>query len=150
MALTYQAIHYRDLGKDLLYAVLALRSAVFVVEQRCHYQDLDGYDSVCTHLLAYEGESLFGCARIVPPEVKREQPSIGRYALLPDVRGRGQGRAFFEYAIAQAEVLYPKRSIYIQAQAQLERFYGSMGFVRQGESYMDAGIPHVDMLRHPA
>ena len=129
--------------------MLALRSEVFVVEQACHYQDLDGYDQSAHHVLVHDGDRLVGCARILPPGLKRDMPSIGRYLLLPEARGNGQGRGLFQYCIDETLRLYSEYGIYIQAQYQLERFYQSMGFVSQGDPYIDAGIDHVDM-HYPA
>lgn len=149
MALTYNIIHYNELHKDQLYALLSLRSEVFVVEQSCHYQDLDFYDQHSHHILAYSESALVGCARIVPPKLKREQPSIGRYALKGIARGAGEGRRLFAYAIERCLEIYPNQTIYIQAQHQLEALYKSFGFTTISEIYLEAGIDHVDMLLAP-
>lgn len=149
MALTFTTYHYDELSKELLYQMLSLRSEVFVVEQSCHYQDLDFYDLKAHHIGVFDGKALVGVARILPPGIKREYPSIGRYALKESARGTGMGRQLFAYAIQACQEMYAGHTIYIQAQHQLERFYQSFGFVTIGTPYDEAGLPHVDMLLAP-
>lgn len=147
MSLQYQILNFRQLGLDQLYDILALRSEVFVVEQQCYYQDPDGLDMFAHHLMALDGVRIVGCARILPPGKESDYASIGRYALAQSARGKGQGRAFFSYAVQQTQKLYPKQTLYIQAQQYLQRFYESFGFEMTGEPYEDAAVMHVDMLK---
>lgn len=140
---TFDALSVRE-----LYGVLALRARVFVVEQACVYQDPDGRDLDALHVIALHGEELVACARIlVPGAWMFEEPAIGRVVVAPDARGRGLARALMERAIAAAEERHGPVALALAAQAHLEGFYGSLGFVTFGEPYEEDGIPHVDMRR---
>lgn len=134
-----------------LYAIMALRQRVFVVEQNCAYQDADGVDVLSRHLWAQvDGGGVWSDAvkaylRIVPAGVKFDEVSIGRVIVAPDARGTGLGRELMRRGIASAGEV----AIRIGAQAHLQKFYGELGFVRVSEPYDEDGIPHVDMLRTP-
>ncbi len=133
-----------------LYEALALRSAVFVVEQACVYLDPDGLDAQCWHLTGHSDELLQAYARLVPPLTKsaqQTQPMIGRVVTAPAARGRGQGRALMLQALAECARLWPGEAVEIQAQAYLLDFYASLGFVATSAPYVEDGIPHLDMQR---
>jgi len=137
-----------DLDPLTLYRILALRSEVFVVEQDCVYLDPDGLDRGSWHLLGRDDAGrLAAYVRVVDPGLKFEEPSIGRVVAAPEVRGTGIGRMLMAEALRRCEVEWPGRAIRIGAQAHLERFYGSLGFVTVGAPYDEDGIPHVEMLR---
>ncbi len=129
-----------------LYAVLAARAAVFVVEQNCPYQDLDGLDDVALHLVGWAGDgSVVAYARILAPDTRFDQPSIGR--VLTSLAGRrsGLGRELMRRAIEVTRERYPDRPVRISAQCYLERFYGELGFAVDSAPYEEDGIPHVEM-----
>lgn len=131
-----------------LYAIVALRERVFVVEQHCAYLDADGLDPISRHLWAAEGErasipAIRAYLRIVPPGARFAEISIGRVITAPEVRGTGLGRELMRRGIAACG----PGPIRIGAQAHLERWYGELGFVRASELYDEDGIPHVEMLR---
>jgi ElaA protein len=137
---------FEGLGVDNLYDALQLRSRVFVLEQG-PYLDADGLDRQSWHLLGRDiTGTLVSYLRIVDPGVKFDEPSIGRVVTSPETRGGGSGRALMTEG---CERLWPGRGIRISAQAHLERFYGSLGFVRVGPNYGEDNIPHVEMLRGP-
>lgn len=141
-------MHWHDKGFDELtvgelYAITALRERVFVVEQNCPYLDADGLDPVCRHLWAERGGALRAYCRIVPAHTKWHEISIGRVITAPEARGTGLGRELMQRAIAACG----HGPIRIGAQAHLESFYGSLGFVRASEVYDEDGIPHIEMLR---
>ncbi|GEN10114.1 ElaA protein [Myxococcus fulvus] len=145
---------FTELTLEELYAVLALRQEVFVVEQRSIYQDVDGLDPSSMHLLAHEGEGperfLSAYLRILPPDVKFPgAASLGRVVTSPRARGRGLGRELTERGIAQLETLYPDTTVRISAQDYLRAFYTSLGFIAEGEVYDEDGIPHIEMSRRP-
>ena len=123
------------------------RAAAFVVEQDCVFQDLDGVDPECWHLLGHEGSELVAYCRLVPPGVKFPEPSIGRVVTTQAARGTGRGRALMVEALARAEKLWPGRAIRIGAQHRLERFYEDFGFVTTSAPYDEDGILHVEMVR---
>lgn len=125
------------------------RVAVFVLEQNCPFQDLDGADPLCWHLLG-TGDSpgpLLAYCRLVPPGVKFEEPSIGRVLTTEKARRTGAGRELMREALAQAGRLWPGKAIRIGAQRHLERFYAEFGFAQASEPYDEDGIPHIEMLR---
>ena len=137
-----------DLGPLDVYDMLALRSAVFVVEQTCIYLDPDGVDHQAWHLLGrHDAGPLHAVLRIVDPGVKYTEPSIGRVISAPEVRGTGLGRALVAEGIARCGALWPGQGIRISAQARLERFYAEFGFEAHGETYLEDDIPHIEMLR---
>jgi ElaA protein len=144
---------FNDLTLSELYALLRLRSEVFVVEQHCVFQDMDGADAGCHHLLGWttgpDGEPLLGAyVRIVPPGLKFPEPSIGRVATSPLVRGTGAGRALMGRAVSYLYDLFGRQPIRIGAQQYLLDFYGSFGFVQTGEMYLEDDIPHVEMVKN--
>jgi ElaA protein len=124
---------------------LALRAQVFVVEQNCAYQDPDGKDVVSYHLLMESGEELVAYARLVPPGVSYTEAAIGRVVTSQTVRGKGWGKALMEIAIAQTQKKFEVNEICISAQSYLLKFYQELGFVAEGEEYLEDDIPHWKM-----
>lgn len=146
--LDWQWKRFPELTLEQLYALLALRSEVFVVEQRSLYLDADGYDAGCFHLLGLTPEGRLGAyLRVLPPGLKYREPSIGRVVTAPWARRQGLGRELFARGVAFLDALHPGVPIRIGAQAYLQRFYEGFGFVREGEVYDEDGIPHIDMRR---
>jgi len=131
-----------------LYALLQLRSEVFVVEQTCPFQDIDGLDQAAHHLLGRtETGELAAYARLFGPGHSYAQASIGRVVTAPRYRRVGLGRQLLGQAIGGCEELFGSQPIKIGAQLYLQAFYESFGFVQQGEGYLEDGIPHIYMLR---
>ena len=134
-----------------LYELLSLRNAVFVVEQNCVYQDVDGYDLAAHHLLGTQGDSgntkILACARIIAPGIKYPEASIGRIVTSAEVRGHGEGKRLLHEAIAACETLYPGAGIALSAQQHLEEFYAGFGFITRSEPYLEDDIPHLEMAR---
>lgn len=138
---------FSDLTTTELYTILQLRSEVFVVEQRCIYQDIDNKDQSCHHLMGLDQTGkLIAYARIVPPGISFNEASIGRVLTSFDVRRKQYGIELLKISIEQTRKLYPNHSIRIGAQTYLIRFYNSFGFIEQGESYDEDGIEHIEML----
>ncbi|QZP34032.1 GNAT family N-acetyltransferase [Pseudomonas sp. DR48] len=141
--------HHSDLGKEQLYAILQLRAQVFVVEQRCAYQDVDGQDlegDTC-HLMAWDEDQLVGYLRLLDPQTQGGDVVIGRVIIAPQARGTGLGHALMEQALKQAEKHWPDVPIYLSAQAHLQGYYGRYGFVVSGEEFLEDDIPHIGMRR---
>ncbi|WP_158799515.1 GNAT family N-acetyltransferase [Pedobacter sp. L105] len=130
-----------------LYAILRLRSEIFVVEQKCVFLDMDNIDQSCQHLMLYHNKELIAYARIVPSGLSYQQPSIGRIVTSSVVRGKGFGKELVKLAIENCERLYGKKQIKIGAQLYLKTFYGSFGFTSVGEVYDEDGIDHIHMIR---
>ena len=139
---------FQALSLDDLYDALALRSAVFSVEQACAYLDPAGVDRHSSHLLGRDGAGvLHGYLRVVDPGVKYAEPSIGRVITSTAVRGTGLGRRLFAEGVARCTAAWPGQGIRISAQAHLDKFYASFGFEPVGQVYMEDDIPHLEMLR---
>jgi ElaA protein len=147
---TWRIVPYRDLTKEDVYSLLALRQCVFIVEQQCPYLDADGLDPHCEHVLGYdERGDLIACLRIVPPGLKYDEPSIGRVLTFGEGRGKGIGRELVTTGLDRLAALYPGQPVRISAQQYLERFYGDFGFITVSEPYDEDGIPHVVMMLRP-
>jgi ElaA protein len=133
-----------------LYAMLALRQEVFVLEQACLYPDIDGLDPGAHHLLGWREadgrQELVAHLRCLAPGAKYAEMSIGRVVTSPAARGSGLGRELVAQGIALARELHPGHAIRIGAQAHLERFYAGFGFATVSAPYDEDGILHVDML----
>jgi ElaA protein len=151
MTTEWQWSSFEALSKDDWYAIVARRQEVFILEQNCVYQDIDGADLQSYHLLGWQGDAaqrhLAAYLRCVFPGVKYPEMSLGRVLSAPAVRGTGIGRELLAQGIARAEKQFPGESIRIGAQLYLEAFYRSFGFERTGEPYDEDGIAHVEMLR---
>lgn len=148
MTLTWTTKPFAALAVPELYVLLQLRSEVFVVEQTCPFQDIDGQDQAAYHLLGYaETGELAAYARLFEAGLSYAQASIGRVATSPRYRRFGLGRQLLQEAIAQCDTLFGAQPIKIGAQLYLQAFYESFGFMQQGEGYLEDGIPHIYMLR---
>jgi ElaA protein len=148
MTLTWTTKPFADLTLAELYSLLQLRSEVFVVEQQCAFQDIDGQDQAAHHLLGYtESGELAAYARLFAAGLSYPEVSIGRVVASPRLRRHGFGRALMQRAIEECAALFGPQPIRIGAQQYLQRFYESFGFRQQGEGYLEDGIPHIYMLR---
>ncbi|MCX7627840.1 MAG: GNAT family N-acetyltransferase [Methylophilaceae bacterium] len=136
-----------ELHVTQLYAICAAREAVFVVEQGCAYQELDGLDEEAEHLVAWSQKEVAAYLRLLKPGVKFPELVLGRIMTAKPYRGRGLGRQLLERALTRASVFYPGRAIRISAQSHLQDFYRKFGFETVSGSYLEDGIPHVTMLR---
>ena len=147
MTLRWQWAHFSELTTEELYQILQLREAVFVLEQRCFYQDIDGKDSYAWHLMAVDdGGELVAYLRVVAPGVKYAEPSIGRVITKERYRGRGIGKLLLQKGIEQTRGQFHGADIRISAQLHLSGLYRRVGFECVGEQYLEDGIPHIEML----
>lgn len=144
--LEWKWLSFDDLHCEELYRVLRLRAEIFVVEQNCVYQDLDGLDQQAWHLLGHMGRDLSAYCRLVAPGLRFPEPSIGRVVLSPKARGKGLGHLMMRMAIERSQELYPGRDISLSAQAHLQNFYAAHGFRVEGDGYIEDGIPHLHMV----
>jgi ElaA protein len=143
MSLTWHDASFARLPAATLYNILGLRSRVFVVEQRCVYNDIDGLDPAAHHLWAEDRGQIVACLRLMPAGLKYAELGIGRVVVAATHRASGLGHELMRRALELAGAV----AIKLSAQAHLERFYSEHGFTRVSEVYEDDGIPHVDMLR---
>ncbi len=142
----FRSIHFSKLSLQELYDILQLRSEVFVVEQNCVYQDIDGYDQVASHICAYEQQILVAYARILPEDTYFKQVSIGRIVVKETYRGKDLGHELMRYCLRFITDNFGKQIIKISAQEHLKKFYEKHEFKQIGRAYLEDGIPHIAML----
>lgn len=145
-ALSLRCLSFTALSNDELYALLRLRSEVFVVEQDCVFLDMDDSDQQALHVLGETDRGLMAYARLLPPGAKYPQASsIGRVVSSLQARRDGHGRTLMAYCIECCQGHWPEAEIRISAQQYLEAFYSSFGFEVQRGPYLEDGIPHLEM-----
>jgi len=145
MKLSFQIKTFEDLNTTELYAVMRLRSEVFVVEQNCVYLDLDGKDQKSRHILGYLGSELVAYCRIFDKGDYFEEASIGRVLVAYAYRNHQFGHELMRFAIAALWTCFETIKCTISAQLYLKHFYESHGFVQEGVSYLEDDIPHIKM-----
>ncbi|WP_179333959.1 GNAT family N-acetyltransferase [Winogradskyella costae] len=138
---------FEELTTQELYNVLQLRSEVFVVEQNCVYQDIDGKDQKALHILGYENEVLVAYTRVFKPGCYFEESSIGRVVVQEKVRKFKYGYAIMKASIDAIRKHYNETTIRISAQMYLKLFYNNLEFKEVGEEYLEDGIPHINMIK---
>ncbi len=143
-SLHWQDYHHSELNTAQLYAILALRSEVFVVEQNCVYQDIDGQDlsGENRHIVAWLDGHVAAYARILR---LKDEVAVGRVIVAPSARGLKLGYELMEQALAACQKHWPGARVAISAQAHLQGFYARLGFVAYTEIYDEDGIAHVGM-----
>jgi ElaA protein len=138
---------FNELSPDELYALLKLRSQVFVVEQQAIYLDLDDRDQHGFHLMLKNSTGLLiACSRLLPPGILYPEAVIGRVVIDPAWRGRGLAHELMQQAVSRCFELFNTRQIHISAQKHLQNFYARHGFKSITDDYLEDGIPHVGML----
>lgn len=137
---------WQSLTTDELYSILQLRLEVFSVEQHCPYQDCDNHDQNCLHLWQEDTNGITAYSRIAPPKEIYDETTIGRVITAKRVRRTGLGRAIMDESlrIAREEFSFPVR---IMAQSYLLPFYESYGFIKEGEEFLEDGLPHWEMVK---
>ena len=145
----WQTARFDQLSGPELYAVLRLRQAVFVVEQRCVYLDLDDLDQEAAHLLCRDGERLLGYLRCLPPGLHYAESSLGRIVVDPAARGRYLGHELVRRGIRYNLEQWPDSDILINARAYRRGYYTGLGFAAGGDEYDEDGILHVKMRLDP-
>lgn len=143
----YVVKKFNELNTEELYAILQLRSEVFVVEQDCVYQDIDYKDQRAFHVIGIKENSIVAYARVFDSGDYFEFPSIGRILVKKDQRKYKYGHELVQKSITYIENNFENTSILISAQKYLLKFYNNLGFLQQGEEYLEDGIPHIKMLR---
>lgn len=146
--LTIQEKKFSDLSLTQLYELLQLRSEVFVVEQDCVYQDVDGKDQKALHILGYQNERLVAYTRIFNKNDYLEEASIGRVVVAKEARQHSYGKEIMQASIEAVEKNYNTKTIVLSAQTYLKKFYNELGFFEVGAEYLEDGIPHIKMKRN--
>lgn len=138
---------FEELTTPELYCILNLRSQVFVVEQNCVYLDTDGKDASSYHFCGWLHNQLVAYCRLLPPGIAYTQlASIGRVVTHPAHRNDGYGKIMMTKAIEKTYEIFKVSTIKIGAQQYLIKFYSNLGFRVTSDSYMEDGIPHVEMM----
>ncbi len=143
--ITFTTKIFAELTSIELYDILKLRSEVFVVEQNCVFLDMDDNDQQALHVLGLENNTLVAYTRLLTQKTIYKDVSIGRVVTARGVRKRGYGKLLMNYSIAEIQKKYNTNQIVIGAQTYLHKFYSELGFVREGDDYLEDGIPHIKM-----
>lgn len=151
MTINWALKSFDELTAAEMYAILQLRSLVFVVEQNCAYHDMDNKDQHCWHLMGWsEDGRLAAYTRLVPAGFSFTEVSIGRVITAPFARGHNIGKELMRRSIDAIYNIWSKVPIRIGAQLYLKRFYESVGFQSVSKIFLEDGIEHIEMLLHPA
>jgi len=148
----WKILRFEQLTTMQLYQLLALRVEVFVVEQTCYYQELDGkdFESQTHHVMGTLDEKIVAYTRVLAPGVSySEYASIGRVIVDKSCRGMNVGNDLMERSMALTNHLWPNIQVKISAQQPLEQFYNEFGFQKASEMYLEDDIPHIAMITHP-
>lgn len=147
MSIQWKIKLFKALSVSEMYSLLQLRSQVFVVEQNCVYQDIDGKDYKALHLMGeYDGKIVAYC-RLFKSGDYFQEASIGRVVIDANYRDKKWGHEMMKQAIAGIETHFKETKIIISAQLYLQKFYESHGFVQTSEMYLEDDIPHIEMKR---
>jgi len=138
---------FNEISSSEMYAILALRSAIFVVEQDCVYQDIDYKDQKATHIFGIKDGKIVAYTRIFKSGIYCKEASIGRVAVAKSDRSFGYGKVIMQASIEAISKIYGEKIIKISAQTYLKKFYNSLGFLEEGAGYLEDGIPHIAMIR---
>lgn len=144
----FKCVPFDALTVRELYDIMALRQAVFVVEQNCPYLDADGKDLKGWHLMLFNTEGVLAAyTRLLEKGISYDNyASIGRVVSASHARGTGAGKAVMQESINQMGRLFPNQPVKIGAQSYLLKFYESLGFESTGEEYLEDDIPHTSMI----
>ncbi|MFK7793834.1 MAG: GNAT family N-acetyltransferase [Gammaproteobacteria bacterium] len=147
--LEWKSKRFDQLDNNQLYDLIKFRVNIFVVEQNCPYPELDEKDRAIDahHLIAYQNLNIAAYARLLPPGVSYPECSIGRFAVDASIRLQGIGSILMDKCFEQIAILWPDNDIKVSAQAHLKKFYGDFAFEQTSESYLEDGIPHIEMLK---
>lgn len=138
---------FNELSNQELYDILRLRSEVFVVEQDCVYQDIDGKDQKALHVLGFKDDRLIAYTRLFKPGDYFKQASIGRVVVAKNQRQFKHGYDIMKASIEAIKTSYNETVIKISAQCYLKTFYNNLGFKEVGEEYLEDDIPHIAMFK---
>mgnify|MGYP003624434134 CR=1 FL=1 len=138
---------FPEISSKELYAILQLRSEVFVVEQDCVYQDIDYKDEKALHVIGFKNDKIVAYARIFKSGDYFKEASIGRVVVDKNERKFGYGHIIMNHAIEAIKSFFDEKIIKISAQKYLKEFYESHEFIQVGKEYLEDGIPHIGMVK---
>jgi len=150
MNLNWQIKHYTELTTTEFHDLIALRIKVFIVEQNCPYQELDGKDKKSYHIICRNGKGdIVATGRILPPGISYATPSIGRVVIEKEIRGKNVGHELMNKCVEFSLLEFGNDIITISAQKHLKKYYNQHGFESTGKEYHEDGIPHIEMTYSP-
>ena len=135
---------FEELDVSELYEIMQARAAVFVVEQECAYQDLDGVDKEAYHVYLRENGELVAYLRVLDKGKRLDEVSVGRVISLK--RGLGIGKRLMRAGLQVAKEKFGATIVKVGAQVQAKGFYESVGFRQVSGEYDEDGIPHIYMI----
>jgi len=135
---------FHEIDGKTLHNIFLLRSEVFIVEQECAYQDIDGNDYKSIHIIGKKKEEIIAYSRIM--NLNNDFCSIGRVLVKKEFRKKGIGIKLIKRSIEEATREHTNKKIKISAQEYLKKFYTNLGFKHTGKSYLEDGIPHIEMI----
>lgn len=135
--------HYDELTKEEFYDIIKVRLDVFVVEQQCTYQDIDGKDKGAYHVWLSDDDGIVAYLRVLDRGVVFDDVALGR--VLSTKRRCGLGTRIVKEGIRVAKEKFGADRITIEAQTYVAEMYEKVGFVKRGEEFLDVGIPHIEM-----
>lgn len=136
--------HFSELTAQELYEIYKLRVSVFVVEQKCYYQEVDDADEDAYHVWLRDEDGIIEAyARVLPRGATFPEVSIGRVIAVK--RRCGLGKQIVAAAIDTATEKLHADKITIEAQTYVKKLYEDFGFRQTSEEFLEDGIPHVQM-----
>ncbi|WP_164682240.1 GNAT family N-acetyltransferase [Streptococcus hyointestinalis] len=135
---------FEELTTKELFDIYYLRTAVFVVEQECYYQEVDEADLKSFHVCLTKDSELVAYCRLIPDQ---ESIHLGRVVVPKAHRKDGYGRDLVQTALDYCKEHFPNLPVHAQAQSYLQNFYASFGFEPISDVYLEDGIPHLDMIK---
>ena len=138
---------FNELNLEELYQILQLRSEVFVVEQDCVYQDVDGKDSDALHVMGIKEGKVIAYTRCFDKGFYFEEASIGRVVVKQSERKNELVHLILKASVEAIKEHFKTDNIKLSAQQYLTDFYESHGFMQIGEGYLEDGIPHIAMIK---
>ena len=136
---------FKDLSVEEIHEILRIRSEVFVIEQRCIYQDIDGKDKKAMHVMGKNNNEIIAYTRILDSGDCYDFPSISRVVVKKKNRGAERGKEIMKESIKYIKETLKEKTIVLAAQKYLENFYRELGFIAEGEEYLEDEIPHQKM-----
>jgi len=147
MKFEHQVKSFQELSLEEFHDIIALRIQIFIIEQNCPYQEVDGKDKLAHHLFfKNEMDEIIAVTRILPQGISYEEVAIGRVVVHEDYRGTGLGNQLMSDSMNFVRDKYGDVPVRLSAQKHLENYYGNHGFKSTGKEYLEDGIPHVEML----
>ena len=135
--------HFSELTTRELFEIYKVRVAVFVVEQKCAYQEVDDMDREAYHLWFEDDDGIEAYLRLMPAGVARAEVSLGRVIAVK--RRCGLGTKIVAEGIRFAKEKLGASEIVIEAQTYVKKMYESLGFRAESEEFLEDGIPHIRM-----